>query len=475
MQAKNKQEEDMKKIFSKKVLATALVTTLLITVLGGCAQTGTTTESTTTSATTTISDTTGTTATQENIEIRLMTPWTAGAAAYEQIEALMATYKTEHANLKVVHDALPTADARTKLTVEMAAGNPPDVSWCPLSYAREFIKDDKIIDWGPVFEDERYPQFKEWFTETSLNFASTSDGKIMLAPQEGSIDGLFYNVEMFDKYGWEVPETFDDLLALVPLTNAEGIATLVTGGKDSRFAWLASALLIRSAGLDNFKDLCLGDSITSWNDPELGFVGAMEKFKAFVDAGGYPNGVLGISASEADQMFARGEAAMYYEGAWKPGNFASAGGAEFVDKIARVDFPAMTDSEDGDTNVRVGGNVIGFFVANGLSEAKTDACINLTIDICSPDFNVPIMEAGGFVYAGKADYDSANVSKVMNQLIDAYRTAENYIPSMDTIAPPAIDLAIKQTAMPGIITGEYDVTQVVAEVQKAAEDYANAQ
>ena len=43
---------------------------------------------------------------------------------------------------------------------------------------------------------------------------------------------------------------------------------------------------------------------------------------------------------------------------------------------------------------------------------------------------------------------------------------------MDCIAPPAVDLAIKQTAFPGIITGEYNAEQAVDEVQKAAEDYA---
>lgn len=414
-------------------------------------------------------------ATTEKIELRLLTPWTAGAAAYNQIEALMNKYKAESPNITIIHDALPTADARTKLTVEMAAGNPPDVSWCPLSYAREFIKDDMIIDWKPVFEDPRYPEFKQWFTEKSLNFATSTDGKIMLAPQEGSIDGLFYNKELFDKYGWKVPTTFDELLALVPKTNKEGIATLVTGGKDSRFAWLASALLARSAGLDNFRALTLGDKQTSWNDPALGFVPAMEKFKAFVDAGGYPKGVLGISASEADQMFARGEAAMYYEGAWKPGNFATAGGPEFLAKIGRVDFPAMTDRPEGDPKVRVGGNVIGIFVRNGLDENKRDAAIKLAMNICSPEFNVPIMEAGGFVYAGNVEYNKAGVSPVMNQLIEAYRTADSYIPSMDTIAPPAVDLAIKQTAMPGLITGEFTVQKAVAEVQKAAEDYVKAQ
>ena len=42
---------------------------------------------------------------------------------------------------------------------------------------------------------------------------------------------------------------------------------------------------------------------------------------------------------------------------------------------------------------------------------------------------------------------------------------------MDSIAPPAVDIAIKQTAFPGIITGEFDVNKAVTEVQKAAEDY----
>ena len=57
------------------------------------------------------------------------------------------------------------------------------------------------------------------------------------------------------------------------------------------------------------------------------------------------------------------------------------------------------------------------------------------------------------------------------QLIKAYRSAESFIPSMDSIAPPAVDIAIKQTAFPGIITGEFDVNKAVTEVQKAAEDY----
>ena len=59
----------------------------------------------------------------------------------------------------------------------------------------------------------------------------------------------------------------------------------------------------------------------------------------------------------------------------------------------------------------------------------------------------------------------------MLQCAEALLTAEILIPSMDTFAPPAIDLAIKKTAMPGIITGEFTVDEAVAEVQRAADEY----
>lgn len=191
-----------------------------------------------------------------------------------------------------------------------------------------------------------------------------------------------------------------------------------------------------------------------------------------VDAGAFPNGVMGMSATEADQMFANEEAAMYYEGAWKVGNFESAGGPEFLEKLDRLDWPVMTDCADGNPDTRVGGCFIGVMVKAGNDAEKEKLCVELAKAICSPDFGIPLMEEGGQVYPGVAEYDRTTCSEIMNKMIEAFHAADSYIPSMDGIAPPAVDLAIKQTAFPGIITGELDVQQAVDEVQKAAEDYA---
>lgn len=123
----------------------------------------------------------------------------------------------EHPNVTIMHDSQSTNDLRTKLTVEMAAGNPPDVSWCPVNYAREFIKDGLIIDWKDVIDDPAHPEWKEWFSEATIASLTEEDGTILLAPQEGSIDGLYYNKKMFDENGWKAPATWDDLMNLIPV------------------------------------------------------------------------------------------------------------------------------------------------------------------------------------------------------------------------------------------------------------------
>lgn len=463
----------MKKRFLKRAFTLTFAMILAASMaLTGCGSTAKSDDGgNETSSDTTVADTTeDSTDSGDKITIKLSTTWTQGSVVQDNIENLIANFETKHPNVVIEHDALSTGDLRTKLTVQAASGDMPDVSWCPQSYAREFIKDGLIIDWADVVAED--PDWHNWFADPVFNALTEPDGKILLAPLEASIDGLYYNKAMFDENGWTAPSTWDEFMELIPKIKAAGITPIVTGGKDGRFAWMASAIVVRTIGLDQFKSLCYGDDLTKWNQDATGFPKAVEKFKEMVDAGAFLNGVMGMSATEADQMFANGEAAMYYEGAWKVGNFESAGGTEFLSKLDRMDWPAMTDCPNGNPNTRVGGCFIGLMVKAGNDPEKEKLCIELAKDICSPEFGVPVMEEGGQVYPGVAEYDKSKCSDIMNKMIEAFHSAESYIPSMDGIAPPAVDLAIKQTAFPGIITGEYDAKQATDEVQKAAEDYA---
>ena len=411
----------------------------------------------------------GQAAASKPVEIRYMGTETVGGPLNVLFMEMLDQFHKDNPDIKVQADLLPSADLRTKITVEMAAGNPPEISCIISSYASEFMRDNKIEDWRPIIAAN--PEFSQWFDKKNIENLAYKDGRIMSMPTEASIDGFYYNTEIFKKQGWQPPKTFDDLLDLTKKAKAAGINLMVTGGKDIRFAWLASALMARSAGKTKTDALAMGDAMDQWDNPQYGFVTAMTKFKQLVDAGLYPKGVLGMSGNEADQAFARGEAAMYYEGAWKGANFETAGGKEFIEKLERIDFPAFTDCLDGDPGIRVGGNIWGLMIPVGLDERTKAAAIRFAKAYCEPAYNAKLMETGNRIFAGKAEYDRTKTMKIFNQCVDAYLSAPMYMLSMDSYAPPSVDLAIKQTAMPGLVSGEFTVAQAVAEVQKAAKDY----
>ncbi|GHV53752.1 hypothetical protein AGMMS49579_13070 [Spirochaetia bacterium] len=406
---------------------------------------------------------------QKPVEIRYMGTETVGGPINELFNAMLEKFQKDNPDIKVQADLLPSADLRTKITVEMAAGNPPEISSCITSYANEFMRDNKIEDWRPIIQAN--PEFSQWFLKKNIDSMAYRDGRIMMMPTEASIDGFYYNTEIFSKNGWQPPKTFEDLLDLTKKAKAAGITLMVTGGKDIRFAWLASALMARVAGKAKTDELTGGNAMDQWDNPQYGFVTAMTKFKQLVDAGLYPRGVLGMSSTEADQAFARGEAAMYYEGAWKGANFETAGGKEFINKLERIDWPAFTDAPDGDPSIHIGGNIWGLMIPVGLNDRVKDAVVRFAKAYCDPVYNAKLQETGSRVYAGVCDYDRTKTMKIFNQCVDAYVEAPVYMYSMDSYAVPSVDLAIKQTAMPGIVSGEFTVTQAVAEVQKAAQDY----
>ncbi len=407
----------------------------------------------------------------KQLEIRYMSPWTAGSKLAEHVNQMIDKFNTDHPNIALVHDALPSRELRTKITVEMAAGNPPHCSWSILSYAREFTKDGKIIDWKPVYDNPKHKEYRQWFDEKVL-MASEYEGKVMMSPFEAHVDGLYYNEELFNKYGWTFPKTFDEFVALAKKARAQDLVATVTGGKDIRFAWVASIYLARTAGLKNANALALYDAKDQWNNPKYGFPQAMEKFNQFVKAGGYPDGVLGFSVSEADQYFAAQKKALtYYEGQWKVANFETAGGADFKKILRRGQFPAMPDMPMGDPDIVTGGIIAGLIVASVYPEEEREAAIEWCKVMSSPDMMLPFLEGEANLYAGNAPWNESGASVVWKQVVDAFRGAPRYIPSMDAYAPPPVDLAIKKTAMPGLITGEFTVEQAIAEVQKAAEEY----
>ena len=103
------------------------------------------------------------------------------------------------------------------------------------------------------------------FTENSIT-NPYGDGKTYLMPMFYGPCGLFYNANLFETKGWEVPETWDQMWELGDKAKAEGIAlfTYPTTGYFDAFFY---ALLHESMGNEKFQEaLRYGEGI--WDTPE---------------------------------------------------------------------------------------------------------------------------------------------------------------------------------------------------------------
>ncbi|WP_040197129.1 extracellular solute-binding protein [Candidatus Soleaferrea massiliensis] len=86
------------------------------------------------------------------------------------------------------------------------------------------IKDVEIN--SNIFYDLSAEDFTSRYNRSTLNDLS-SDGKLYQLPINSSVQGIFYNKDLFEAHGWEIPETIDAFYALCDEISAEGIRPFV--------------------------------------------------------------------------------------------------------------------------------------------------------------------------------------------------------------------------------------------------------
>ncbi|WP_328468984.1 substrate-binding domain-containing protein [Actinoplanes sp. NBC_00393] len=185
--------------------------------------------------------------------------------------------------------------------------------------------------------------------------AATVDGKIYAMPVESVTPiVLFYNKKVFEQVGVQPPQTYGDILDLVPKFNAQGIAPFSMGGQSRwpNMMWL-EFLLDRTAGSDVFNRVFAGEK-NAWSDPAV--LTMLTMVQDLVKADGFQKGFSSTTAdSNADQaLLYTGKAAMMVHGTWSYG-IQKANGGDFVSSggLGFMNFPPI-DGGKGDPGNAVG-------------------------------------------------------------------------------------------------------------------------
>jgi raffinose/stachyose/melibiose transport system substrate-binding protein len=182
--------------------------------------------------------------------------------------------------------------------------------------------------------------------------AGTVNGKVYALPVE-TVQPivLYYNKKAFDKIGAQPPQSYGDILDLIPKFNAKGIAPFSLAGQSrwTNMMWL-EFMLDRQAGSEVFDNVFAGKA-GAWSDPQV--LEMLTKVQALVKNKAFINGFSSITAdSNADQaLLYTGKAAMMVHGSWSYGIQKADGGSFVKDGgLGWMNFPPIDGGKGDPTN-----------------------------------------------------------------------------------------------------------------------------
>lgn len=405
----------------------------------------------------------------EKVTLRLLTYFNASGTATPVYEEVMKGFQADFPNVTLQHEGMESANARDKLAVEMAAGTPPDVSFMVQSLGREYGQQGLLLDLAPYLAKDA--AWKGSYYPSALA-SFTVNGKIYLVPSHSHFGGLYYNKTVLAKAGITTPATtWPELIDQVKRIRAAGINPFLTGGKDARYAWFISQLLVRTAGVEKMNALYYGSEKTGWDKPENGFIDALKLFKELVDAGAFPKDINGLSRNVARVMFGQDEGAYWYEGTWKVSTFASVSGKEFLDRLGWTTFP-MVPGAKGDQNGGVGGPLLGWGVSGKIDGAKRDYAVELVKRFESRESANKLLNVAMQPTGTMPDLSAmSNLHPLLRAILSTYSNIKKVAYPTDVAAVPAVDNAIKKIAIPGLIEGTLTPEQAAKEVNLRALEF----
>ena len=260
---------------------------------------------------------------------------------------------------------------KQKIKTALGAGQAPTIMW---GWGGGGLK--SWVDAGQA-ED-----LTSWFDENSdvkdkifpaAFGAATVDGKIYAMPGETVTPiVLFYDKRSFEKIGAQPPQSWGDIMDLVPKFNAKGIAPFSLGGQSrwTNMMWL-EFLFDRIGGPEVFQAAFDGEK-DAWSNPAS--IQALTEMQKLIKANGFVKGFSSITAdSNADQaVFYSGKAAMMLHGAWTYGNMKSSGG-DFVTggHLGYMNFPGV-DGGKGDPSNSVGNPGQYYSISSKATDAEKE-------------------------------------------------------------------------------------------------------
>ncbi|WP_062389593.1 ABC transporter substrate-binding protein [Demequina iriomotensis] len=222
-------------------------------------------------------------------------------------------------------------------------------------------------------------------------------------PNYGEFVFLYFNQDMFDEYGIEVPTDEAGLETAMQAFLDEGVTPLTTSAQEYPMGQLWYQLALSQADRQWVNDYQLYENAVDWTGPEVSY--ASDTLTDWVDQGYISKDASGMTAEDAGLQFINGEAPMFYSGSWWYGRMLS----DITDfDFGIAEWPGTTLTPGS------GGNIWVVPV-----ESKQPELAEIFIDITMrPEVQNLLGESGGLPVAADTESITDEDAKVLIDLFN---------------------------------------------------------
>lgn len=247
--------------------------------------------------------------------------------------------------------------------------------------------------------------WKDSFTSDAVFSQMTYDGKIYAVPLNIAAACAFYNTEMFEKAGVEVPKTWDELLDACEKLEAAGYTPITISAGTAWCLSMVAGYLCEMEGVDL---AALADGSASWEDGKLeSAAGKLVELSKY-----FQKTAAGDTNDVATANFYNEEAAILIQGSWAIAQI-NGSNPDFESKCGVFQFPgverviAKSDS-----------------LAMSSSTKYPEACAALMKYFTDDTAQKYTAEIGGKIPVTSVEYDASVAPAQLSYVMDVFSGAK---------------------------------------------------
>ena len=344
-------------------------------------------------------------------EIEILQYKPEAATYFDQVEdEFNATHDDIHLTISSPNDA--STIMRTRFIRE----DYPDIIGIGGDINYSYYVDADIL--ADVSDYEGLSDVKQSYIDILENLEITPKDGTYGVPYVANAAGILYNKDMFEEYGWEIPESWSELIDLCEEIQAEGILPFYFGFRDT-WTCLApwNSLAVDLAPADTCQQVNAGETTFSEE-----YVEVAEKCLELVSYG--PEDPFAYGYNDACTAFANGESAMYPIGSYAVPQILS------VNPEMNIDSFVTPGNDDSSKNTLNSGVDLMFAVT---AECENKEAAYEVLDFLMADENIQAyIDDQNAVPCKDGDFDLAPMLDGMTPFIESGNMTDyqdHYYPS----------------------------------------------